>query len=56
VSKQKDNKDDKKIHFYYVSLSHQEDPFQEEKITSQNTLKLYYHHLSFGTCIIAPTN
>ncbi|PLW35399.1 hypothetical protein PCANC_18296 [Puccinia coronata f. sp. avenae] len=56
VSKPKDNKDDKKIHFYYVSLSHQEDPFREEKITSQNTLQLYYHRLSFGTCIIAPTD
>ncbi|PLW07671.1 hypothetical protein PCANC_27014 [Puccinia coronata f. sp. avenae] len=56
VSEQKDAKDNEKIHLYYVSLSHQQDPRPDKKITSQETLKLYYHCLSSGTCVIAPTN
>jgi hypothetical protein len=56
VNEQNDAKENKKIHLYYVSLSHQQDPRPEKKITSQETLKLYYHRLSFGTCVISPTN
>ncbi|PLW33625.1 hypothetical protein PCANC_23911 [Puccinia coronata f. sp. avenae] len=56
VNEQNDAKETKKIHLYYVSLSHQQEPRPEKKITSQETLKLYYHRLSFGTCVISPTN
>ncbi|PLW17386.1 hypothetical protein PCASD_23445 [Puccinia coronata f. sp. avenae] len=45
-----------KPHLYYYSRSHQVDPCPDEEITSQETIQLSYHRLSFGTCIIALTN
>ncbi|KNF05867.1 hypothetical protein PSTG_00861 [Puccinia striiformis f. sp. tritici PST-78] len=41
------------IYFYYVTPSRQEDPNPSEIITTQNTLQ-HYHHLTHGTCVVAP--
>jgi len=47
--------DEPAVHYYFVPRKRQHDPNPSERVTSQETLRLY-QGLSHGTCVIAPLN